>query len=213
MAQTIEKIINKNVLKICFTLTFILTSALMFVRGVFMNHALSYFFYAERSYDYEVKETLFEIFLLNFGMPVYQAVKIMVIIAAIAGIVFTWLDKYKISCACAGVLVIIMLLSLLRLYDYDHYYVLTGTYEKIFYTYETTILYYILWALLIVLIALAILSIKNSKNSSKEVKTNTVIEDITQISPADEIKKYKELLDSGVITQEEFEAKKKSILE
>lgn len=32
------------------------------------------------------------------------------------------------------------------------------------------------------------------------------------ISSADEIKKYKELLDSGIISQEEFEAKKKQLL-
>ena len=31
-------------------------------------------------------------------------------------------------------------------------------------------------------------------------------------SNADELKKYKELLDSGVITQEEFDAKKKQLL-
>lgn len=35
---------------------------------------------------------------------------------------------------------------------------------------------------------------------------------IAAASPADELKKYKELLDSGVITQEEFEKKKKDIL-
>ena len=34
----------------------------------------------------------------------------------------------------------------------------------------------------------------------------------TQISPADELKKFKDLLDSGVITQEEFDAKKKQLL-
>ena len=37
----------------------------------------------------------------------------------------------------------------------------------------------------------------------------TVIE---QVSAADEIKKFKELLDMGIITQEEFEAKKKQLL-
>lgn len=31
-------------------------------------------------------------------------------------------------------------------------------------------------------------------------------------TPADEIKKYKDLLDSGIITQEEFDAKKKQLL-
>lgn len=34
----------------------------------------------------------------------------------------------------------------------------------------------------------------------------------SQISNADELKKYKELLDSGIITQEEFNAKKKQLL-
>ena len=32
------------------------------------------------------------------------------------------------------------------------------------------------------------------------------------VSGADELKKYKDLLDSGVITQEEFDAKKKQLL-
>lgn len=34
----------------------------------------------------------------------------------------------------------------------------------------------------------------------------------SEASSADEIMKFKELLDSGVITQEEFDAKKKEIL-
>ena len=34
----------------------------------------------------------------------------------------------------------------------------------------------------------------------------------SQVTGADEIKKYKELLDCGAITQEEFDAKKKQIL-
>ena len=35
---------------------------------------------------------------------------------------------------------------------------------------------------------------------------------VNQLSIADEIKKFKELLDSGIITQEEFDAKKKQLL-
>ena len=38
------------------------------------------------------------------------------------------------------------------------------------------------------------------------------IQVVQQLSPADEIKKYKELLDCGLITQEEFDAKKKQLL-
>ena len=44
--------------------------------------------------------------------------------------------------------------------------------------------------------------------------TNTVINSATNqvVGGAEEIKKYKELLDEGIITQEEFEAKKKQLL-
>lgn len=49
---------------------------------------------------------------------------------------------------------------------------------------------------------------KNEKNEQK------LAESTTQVSPtdADEIGKYKKLLDDGAITQEEFEAKKKQLL-
>lgn len=42
--------------------------------------------------------------------------------------------------------------------------------------------------------------------------TTTSVLTATPIGVADEIKKYKELLDSGIITEEEFEAKKKQLL-
>ncbi len=35
---------------------------------------------------------------------------------------------------------------------------------------------------------------------------------VQSASSADELKKFKELLDSGIITQEEFDAKKKQLL-
>lgn len=43
-------------------------------------------------------------------------------------------------------------------------------------------------------------------------KSEKASQPFTQISSADELKKFKELLDSGVITQEEFDAKKKQLL-
>lgn len=46
--------------------------------------------------------------------------------------------------------------------------------------------------------------------SEAKSKNNSTV--IAQVSSADELKKYKELLDSGVITQEEFDAKKKQLL-
>ncbi len=48
------------------------------------------------------------------------------------------------------------------------------------------------------------------ERQNKETKTETVVKQET--SNADELKKYKDLLDGGVITQEEFDAKKKQLL-
>ena len=49
------------------------------------------------------------------------------------------------------------------------------------------------------------------QGKEKPAAVTTIKQDIPQ-SNADELKKYKELLDSGVITQEEFDAKKKQLL-
>lgn len=38
------------------------------------------------------------------------------------------------------------------------------------------------------------------------------IQEVNEVSKADELKKYKDLLDDGIITQEEFDAKKKQLL-
>lgn len=51
--------------------------------------------------------------------------------------------------------------------------------------------------------------IENGRKQAKVPQAATVVQ---QTSAADEIKKFKELLDSGVITQEEFDAKKKQLL-
>ena len=58
-------------------------------------------------------------------------------------------------------------------------------------------------------------AIKNilAERQSTKLKTSTPITNITQEqSSADELKKFKDLLDSGIITQEEFDAKKKQLL-
>ena len=55
----------------------------------------------------------------------------------------------------------------------------------------------------------------NSSNISlieEEIESQIKTTEQTSFSPADELRKYKELLDSGVITQEEFIAKKKQLL-
>jgi len=49
-------------------------------------------------------------------------------------------------------------------------------------------------------------------NKVDECKRNGGKSEVSAFSPADEIKKYKDLLDQGIISQEEFETKKKQLL-
>lgn len=53
--------------------------------------------------------------------------------------------------------------------------------------------------------------LKKVKKANKEIPSplTTIVQNT---SDADELKKYKDLLDNGVITQEEFDAKKKQLL-
>ena len=50
------------------------------------------------------------------------------------------------------------------------------------------------------------------KRQIEEYKTKNNNTIVNEVSSADELKKFKDLLDSGVTTQEEFEAKKKQLL-
>ena len=54
--------------------------------------------------------------------------------------------------------------------------------------------------------------LKRSSLIAPKSKKKVAVQRNTPISNADELKKYKELLDSGVISQEEFDAKKKQLL-
>ena len=51
-----------------------------------------------------------------------------------------------------------------------------------------------------------------SEEEFKALQASKNSTSVPAVSSADELKKYKELLDSGVITQEEFDAKKKQLL-
>ena len=71
------------------------------------------------------------------------------------------------------------------------------------------------WTVLGILAAVFFLAfVKRSKlfNRKDIVKVEISNQQHVPVSNADELKKYKELLDSGVISQEEFDAKKKQLL-
>ena len=67
---------------------------------------------------------------------------------------------------------------------------------------------------ILLLFAIVVISlIKRSNTVVPKIKEQPqIINNIQQTSNADELKKFKELLDTGIITQEEFEAKKKQLL-
>lgn len=50
------------------------------------------------------------------------------------------------------------------------------------------------------------------QHQSARGQTAAAVTNVIQKSPAEQIKEYKDLLDSGILTQEEFDAKKKQLL-
>ena len=69
--------------------------------------------------------------------------------------------------------------------------------------------------ILLIIAAIVFYVIGNSMTPVKKAKKEQVAQPnvtVQQVSSADELKKYKDLLDAGIITQEEFDAKKKQLL-
>lgn len=82
--------------------------------------------------------------------------------------------------------------------------------EFISFDFPYTVLIAIWFAIIVVAFAKRSSLIAGSENKTTVQKT--VINNIKENTNADELKKYKDLLDSGAITQEEFEEKKKQLL-
>ena len=77
--------------------------------------------------------------------------------------------------------------------------------------YEVSVLFYITLILMIALLVASVISYFSTRKNG--IKENVSVNTISKGSEADEIIKLKTLLDSGVITQEEFDAKKKQLLD
>lgn len=123
--------------------------------------------------------------------------RVVVTLVTVPGIVFIWLNRPKYSAAFGAPLLLVMLISLF--FDREEYH-----------AHDT---YYILWIFAIALAVFLVLSILSTEYGPRQLQTVKIIQPISgKESSADEIMKFKELLDSGVITQEEFDAKKKEIL-
>ena len=95
---------------------------------------------------------------------------------------------------------------------YNNIYEETNPFDNYIYTYSPGAFYYLIIAIFIIVIITLIVGVVVSKRTPEESQASTSIVTTSNTSNADELKKFKELLDSGVITQEEFEAKKKQLL-
>lgn len=147
--------------------------------------------------DGTVFELIRDIVGFPVGYPVAEFARVVVTLVTIPGIVFIWLNRTKYSAVFGAPLLLVMLISLF--FDREDEYV-----------YDT---YYILWIFAIALAVFLVLSILSTEYGPRQLQTVKIIQPISgKKSSADEIMKFKELLDSGVITQEEFDAKKKEIL-
>ena len=112
-----------------------------------------------------------------------------------------------------GLTVIVSSLELI-LYSLFSLRVLVGN-DKAFKLYfMAEILFFVLLVLFLALTAITLWGYLKAKKDGIIEETPKTVRTIIEQSPssADELKKYKELLDSGIITQEEFDAKKAQLL-
>lgn len=73
-------------------------------------------------------------------------------------------------------------------------------------------LFFVVIFVLLVIVVIALIKRSDFVIPKGEKQPQQIINNIQETSNADELKKFKELLDSGVITQEEFDQKKKQLL-
>ena len=147
-----------------------------------------------------------------------------IIFASVVIIIASWLKiKRGIKPICSVVAIIVLIIGIF-MGKTDFYLAYSDTYTSIWREFSSVgILFYTELVLMLALLVVGFLQdlkkektnmattkeamIKNQATASRE--TTAVIQ---VASPAEEIKKYKELLDSGIISQDEFDAKKTQLL-
>ncbi len=153
---------------------------------------------------------VYGIFYWNFGSFAQILAQIVAVLSTIAGILFIWVHRPKISIACAGGPLLIMILSLLRVYDADEYYAIGYSGNYTFLRCSIQWPYYLLWVFLAFLLISVVLA--HTYTSVCAEPSSVTHTSMPQLSQTEELQKYKELLDSGILTEEEFQEKKKEIL-
>ncbi len=200
---------------------------LLFIDGFFSYNFSSYLIWLTSDKYYGSFS-----YLLNdskVGLFLFPSI---IIIASFIIIVFSWINVRRtrgIKTICAGLAIICLVIgtfvgkSTFFFYSRD-YLPSLDTYSTVLKEYNSiSFLFFIIIALQLLLLVICFLEdLKNNKTSfktRKEVMTehqataSTGNPTVLQVpSPADEIKKYKELLDSGIISQEEYDSKRNQLL-
>lgn len=159
-------------------------------------------------------------FFSNVALPgFFTWIAVFILVFSVFGIVILLMQyigkSNKLTCFSRYVAIIptvlFIVLSVLVFLKHVPYGTGEGTATSGYYGYWTYVPawgFYIECALLIATSVICMLSKTSAKSSQTEYAPRRYIEHST----TDELKKYKELLDIGVITQEEFDAKKKQLL-
>lgn len=142
---------------------------------------------------------------VEYSYGVYMSVSGLIMIGALAISVFLSFTKYYFTTIAPAIVNLFMILH--------NYFELQHTANINYITKDFIVVLIIIVAICIILNSIwAIANYILEKCKISKI-TETVIKQEIQQSNADELKKYKDLLDSAVITQEEFEVKKKQLLD
>ena len=201
-----SKLETPTVYKVLITIILLLTLGAMFLDVFHYSYSSTpEFKYGASSYGNGMN--FFGIFNYSLWRGAGSLIMIITIIAVIASIGAIWINKSKISLIAIGVITLFVLLSLFRFYRVDGscwFSPIMGEYYRA----SASSPYYIVLGGTALTILFGVVGHLNTKEPAEKAPNITV----TPQSNADELEKYNELLSKGIITQEEFDAKKKQLL-
>lgn len=206
--RNLLEIIGYIILAIC---TFI---PAMYNKGIWeWDESLSYgVYHGVSKLSYRISMSFFN--AVFSGNTVHIILGLLVYAGLIAGIVLAILQyssknekqNNKVMIVISGITLAIYLVCSISLFMFD----IETTYWR--YDYEASVLFWVVAILMVMLVAFSVFSYVKINNDGLIVNENNNVQNSVNISDADELKKYKELLDEGIISQEEYEQKKKQIL-
>lgn len=201
-----------SVYKALMTALFIIIPAMMYLLN-------SYWFqhYRNLMYTGATEGNVFQFFGYKFGDEVTCIV--VVVICSIVGMILTWLNKPDLIMIPTWIYFIFMICSIHTGGEYIHYY----SYGENVYDIDAgpTPAYWLIWISVVALVVINIVAIRKKRYvSNTQYSFNSDTVSVAQSQPPDtlldqinKLKQLKQLLDDGALTQEEYDSKKKQILD